>query len=259
MRQVYSLFVARDSGYHRLHPLTKLSLAGFLFVVAVLPLPGWVTYAVFAALMLPLALWARVGGRFLGVLWKAALPFALSLFVVQGLFWPGGTPLVGIGPISLKVEGLAFAIRMLGRILLVIGSFILLSLTTRPDALMLALQQRGLPAPIAYIVLTTLQIAPRFQVKAQTILDAQRARGLETEGNIVRRFRALLPLVIPLVLGSIIDVEERAIALEVRAFSREGPKTSLIVLYDTSAQIILRWGLLVAVIGLVVLRVVWKG
>jgi energy-coupling factor transport system permease protein len=108
-------------------------------------------------------------------------------------------------------------------------------------------------------VLTTLQIAPRFQAKAQTILDAQRARGLETEGHLIRRFRALLPLVIPLVLGSIIDVEERAIALEVRAFSREGPKTSLIALRDTTGQAILRWGLLVAVIGLVVVRVVWKG
>jgi len=94
-------------------------------------------------------------------------------------------------------------------------------------------------------VLATIQIAPRFQAKANTILDAQRARGLETEGGVGRRVRALLPLVVPLVLGSIIDIEERAMSLEARAFSREGKKTSLLVLPDSAAQKAARAALLI--------------
>jgi energy-coupling factor transport system permease protein len=256
MGEVFSLFAARDSGYHRLHPLTKLSLAGFLLVTG-LVLPGfWATYVTFLAIIVPLAAWAKVLRGFVGAVWKVVLPFVISLFLVQGLFWPGGTPLVGIGPLSFKQEGVIFAVKIVGRILMVLGSFLLLSLTTRPDELMLSLTQRGLPGTIAYIVVATVQIVPRFQAKAATILDAQRSRGLETEGSIVRRMKALIPLVIPLVLGSIVDVEERAIALEARAFNRPGPKTSLLVLHDTRAQAAFRWGLLAVVVGLIAVRVI---
>ncbi|MFQ5856448.1 MAG: energy-coupling factor transporter transmembrane component T, partial [Anaerolineae bacterium] len=145
-----------------------------------------------------------------------------------------------------------------GRILLIVSSFLLLTLSTRPDALMIALTQRGIPTSIAYIILATIQIVPRFQAKAATILDAQRSRGLETEGSLLLRARALLPLVQPLVLGSIVDIEERAIALEARAFGRRGPKTSLLVLTDSPAQAAVRWVLLVATIVVLVARVLMR-
>ena len=113
---------------------------------------------------------------------------------------------------------------------------------------MIALDQRGAPKTLTYIVLATIQIAPRFQAKANTILDAQRARGLETQGSFGRRVRALVPLVVPLVLGSIIDIEERAMALDARAFSRTGQKTSLLVLHDSRAQAAARILLVLAVV-----------
>ena len=94
----------------------------------------------------------------------------------------------------------------------------------------------------------------RDRAKANTILDAQRSRGLETEGNLFVRARALLPVIQPLLLGSIVDIEERAIALEVRAFGRQGPKTSLLVLHDTGGQRLLRVLLLLAALGVIVWR-----
>ncbi len=252
MSTSFSLYIPRESGMHRLHPLTKLALVAFCLVLGLF-LPGvWLTYLAFMLLIVPLAAWAGVLPSFLRAVFKTALPVVISVFLVQGLFWPGGTPILHLGPLSLKQEGLQFAIRSAGRFITVVSSFLLLTFTTRPDGLMLALSQRGFPNSIAYIMLATMQIVPRFQTKANTILDAQRSRGLETEGNLLVRLRALLPLVQPLLLGSIIDIEERAIALEVRAFGRPGPKTSLLVLHDTPAQRVLRWLLLlgmVAVIG----------
>jgi energy-coupling factor transport system permease protein len=134
---------------------------------------------------------------------------------------------------------------------MIVGSFLLLTFTTRPDSLMLALSRHGVPNSITYIILSTMQIVPRFQAKANTILDAQRSRGLETEGSLLVRFRALLPLIQPLLLGSIVDIEERAIALEVRAFGRGGPKTSLLVLQDTNVQRVARWLLLLVSLAVV--------
>jgi energy-coupling factor transport system permease protein len=236
MSSQFSLFIPRVSGMHRLHPLTKLALAGLGLVLGLF-LPGiWLTYAAFVALILPLAMWGKVLQPFINAVLKTVLPFAVSLVLVQGLFWPGGTPVLEVGPLSFKEEGLFFAARGTGRILMVVSSFLLLTFTTRADELMLTLSQNGVPNSIAYIMLTTLQIVPRFQAKANTILDAQRSRGLETEGSLMTRARALLPLVQPLLLGSIVDIEERTIALEVRAFGRPGPKTTLLVLHDTRLQ-----------------------
>lgn len=251
----FSLYIPSQSGMHRLHPMTKLALVVFCLVLGLF-LPGvWLTYIAFALLILPLALWAGILPRFLSTVFKTALPIIISLFLVQGLFWPGGTPIFQLGPLSLKEEGVIFAIRSAGRFIMIVSSFLLLTFTTRPDGLMLALSQRGFPNSIAYVMLTTLQIVPRFQNKANTILDAQRSRGLETEGNLFIRLRALLPLIQPLLLGSIVDIEERAIALEVRAFGHTGPKTSLLVLRDTSWQRVVRWLLLLASLVVVGWRV----
>lgn len=251
MSKSFSLYIPSESGMHRLHPLTKLVLVFFCLILG-LSLPGmWLTYIAFALILVPLAAWAGILPQFLRAVVKTALPIVISIFLVQGLFWPNGTPVLTLGPLSLKQEGIEFAIRSTGRFIMLVGSFLLLTFTTRPDGLMLALTQHGVPNGIAYVILSTMQFVPRFQTKANTILDAQRSRGLETEGNLLVRFRALLPLIQPLLLGSIVDIEERAIALEVRAFGRAGPKTSLLVLHDTNLQRAVRWLLLLASLAVI--------
>lgn len=244
-----SLYVPGDSGLHQLHPLTKLTLAGFALVAA-LAAPGvWGTYLLLLVYLLPLAIWGGITGRLANSVWRIVLPFAISVFVIQGLFWSGGTPILHLGPLSVKAEGVRFALTSTGRILSVVTAFLLLTLSTRPDALMIALSERGLPSSITYIVLATIQIVPRFQARAQTIMEAQQSRGLRLQGSLLERGRALVPLVVPLVLGSIVEVEQRAIALEARAFSRQGPKTSYLALRDTQRQAALRVSLLVLMAG----------
>jgi energy-coupling factor transport system permease protein len=187
--------------------------------------------------------------------WRIVLPFAVSLFLIQGFLWPGGTPLVVLGPISLKEEGFQFTILSTGRVLIVVGSFIWLALTTRADLLMLALNQRGLPPRLTYLIVSSVQIIPRFQGRAAAILDAQRSRGLEISGNILRRIRAVFPLVVPLILSSLIDVEERAMAIEARGFNNPGTKTSLVEIKQSTWEVPLRWLLLIGMVGLIIFRV----
>ncbi len=255
MAEGFSLFVPRDSGFHRLHPLTKITLT-FLLLVAGLTSPGlWTTYGLFVFVVLPLSAWATLLGELVRAILRVIVPFAISIFLIQGFLWPGGTPLYGFGPISLKREGLAFAIAGNGRILMVVSSFLLFALTTRPDSLMTALVQRGFPSSLAYIIVTTIQMVPRFQARTAAILDAQRARGLETEGRLPQRLRALMPLVVPLILSSLLDVEERAIAIEARAFNRPGPKTSFLRLQEAGWERFARWSMLAAMPVLIGLRI----
>jgi energy-coupling factor transport system permease protein len=252
-----TLYVDRDRGLQRLHPLTKLAVTVFLIVVALVLPSMWAGYLVFLLGVVPLALWGGILRPLWSALWKIVLPFAISMFVIQGLFWTGGTPVVELGPLSLKAEGLVFATTITGRLLAIMGSFLLFSLGTPPDDLMIALEQRGVPNGITYIILSTIQLVPGLQVRAEKIRDAQRARGLETEGSIVQRARAMLPLVEPLILGSIIDVDERAIALEARGFSSETEKTFYRTVPDRPWEKVLRWLLLVGAILLILLRLFW--
>jgi energy-coupling factor transport system permease protein len=258
MSEALSLYAPRESAVHNLHPLTKLALAGFLLATG-LSAPGvWTNYILFALLVLPLAAWGRVLPELLSKSWKIVLPFAISVFLIQGFLWPGGTPVVEIGPFSLKSEGLTFAVASTGRILMVMSSFLWFALTTRPDRLMTALAQRGLPSILAYIIVATIQIAPRFQARARTILEAQQARGLETGGSFSRRAKALLPLVIPLILSSLVDVEERALAIESRAFSHHGPKTSLVAIGESGWERPLRWILVAGMAAVVAAGIWWR-
>lgn len=257
MPEPASLYIKKPSGLHHLHPLTKLVIAAFT-LTASLAVPGMLTgYAIFLVILLPLAVWGQISRELSKWIWRLVLPFAISVFLVQGLFWTGGTPVLEIGPVSFKQEGLEFAVTSTGRILSVVGGLLLLALATRPDALMISLTQRGAPASLSYIVLTTIQLVPRFQAKAATILDAQRSRGLQTEGSYVIRAKALLPLIGPLVIGSLVEVEQRAIALEARAFKRKGPKSSLLELKDSYAQKVLRLALLATLPFMVIGRIAW--
>lgn len=250
MEQAFSIYAARESRIHRLHPLTKLSLAFFLLVAGLVLPGGWTTYALFGLVVLPLAFWSQVLSELARSAWRVVLPFAISILLVQGLFWPGGTPVFGLGPLTFKAEGLDFAFSSTGRILLVVCSFLWFALTTRPDSLMIALTQRGLPPSLAYIIVATVQIVPRFQARAATILDAQQARGLETQGGLLQRARAVLPLVVPLILSSLVDVEERALAIEARAFNHTGRKTSLTEIGEVGWEPWLRSMVLLGCIGL---------
>lgn len=187
-----------------------------------------------------------------GALWRILAPLAFFLFVLHGLFNPAGrTVLFSVGPIAVKLEGVVFAGLMTSRLLCVLGASLLFVFTTPPSALMLGLAQHGAPPWLTYIIGTTLQIIPHMRARAAAITAAQQARGLETTGSLRVRARALLPIVTPLVLSSLVDAEERAVALEARAFRSSRPKTSLNELADPPVERMARWVCVVCTVLLI--------
>jgi energy-coupling factor transport system permease protein len=249
MHERLSFYLQRDSPLHRLNPLTKLVLAITLIILSFsLPfilLPSMI----YLFVLVPLSYWGKVGKEFVTISIRLLLPLFGFLFVMQSLFYPGGeTVLFIFGIFSVKLEGVIFAFQTATRILVMVSSFLLLLLSTHPSTLMNDLARRGVPPALSYIITATLQIIPVMRAKANTILDAQRSRGLDTHGNIIKRTKSLLPLVGPLVFGSLVDVEERAIAIEARGFNLPGRKTSLIEIQDSPAQARLRWLLLVVML-----------
>lgn len=245
MQDKLSFYIHRDSPLHRLNPLTKLTLTFSLILMGFLAPGYWTATFIFLVVLLPFSVWGKISPEFTRTTFRLILPLTLFLFGMQSLFYPGGkTVLFSFWIFSVKLEGVQFAYLTASRIMNMVGSFLLLLLSTHPSTLMTALTQRGLPPSLTYIIVSTLQILPQMRNKANTIIDAQRSRGLETQGSLRRRFGALLPLVGPLVFGSLVDVEERAIALEARAFKAKRIKTSLLLIPDSPAQSGFRLGLI---------------
>jgi energy-coupling factor transport system permease protein len=234
---------------HRLNPLTKLTLVFTLILLTFIGISLWIPTFLFIFVIIPLSFLGKVAREFLNATTRLMLPVVGFLFVMQAFFHPGGeTVIFNIWIFDVTVESIEFAYLTATRILTMVASFLILLMTTHPSDLMSDLTRRGVSGNLSYVITSTLQIIPQMQAKASTIIDAQRSRGLETSGSIPNRIRALFPLVGPLVFGSLVEVEERAIAIEARAFTSPLKKTSFRIIKDTSAERFARWVLLLLMI-----------
>jgi energy-coupling factor transport system permease protein len=184
------------------------------------------------------------------------IPAAGFIFIMQAFFQPVGENVIfKLWVLDVTQESLSFGFQVAIRITVMISSFTFLLLTTHPSELMSDLTRRGLPPQFSYVIISTLQILPQTQAKAQTIISAQRSRGLDTESTFIKRAGSLLPLVGPLVFGSLIEVEERAIAIEARGFTSTHAKTSLHDVPDTTVDKATRWLLVTLVVTVLVLKI----
>ena len=112
----------------------------------------------------------------------------------------------------------------------------------------------------AFVAAATIEAVPTLVERAATISESQRARGLDTEGSLLKRLRGVLPLAGPVLLGSIAEIEERTMALEARGFTRPGRRTLLWHPPDSPRQALARWLMVAAVPALLLSRAVdWLG
>lgn len=125
---------------------------------------------------------------------------------------------------------------------------------------MLSLEKAGMSPKASYVVLSTLQMVPVLKKKSETIMNAQKARGVETEGNLIVRAKVFVPTIIPLVLSSITGTEERALTLEARGFSSGIRPTHLEDIEktpaDKTATVIITVLFIIAIAGRIALWVI---
>jgi energy-coupling factor transport system permease protein len=199
--------------------------------------------------MLGLAAAAGVAGQLVRASLLLTLPIAISVVLVSVFTRAGTTVLFQIGPFDATVEGVEFALQTLVRLFAISLSLGLFVLTTAPRAFVFDLERRGVSPRIAFVAVATIEAVPTLVDRAAIIGESQRARGLDTEGSVWARLRGLLPMVGPVILTSLTDVEERSLALESRAFSRPGRRHLLWAMPDTAWERILRWMLLAALVA----------
>lgn len=248
-----SLYINKGSWLNRLHPYTKLL---YILTAILVPLIGGKLWLF--PVMITASLCILASGRILGKAMPLVLfsfTLILVIFLIQGLFnHDNRTVMFSIGVITFYREGGLFAVRIGCNILNMLLSFGIFVLTTSPQELVDELEKSGFSPRFGYIINSVFQILPQMLAARDVIADAQRSRGMETEGNMLVRIKAFLPLISPVVMSSLINTRERAIALEVRGFGRKQKKTWL---YDRPKC---KWDPVVRgiLVFLLVLVIVWR-
>jgi energy-coupling factor transport system permease protein len=183
----------------------------------------------------------------------ATLPLMLSIMLINTFLYTGATDPIGtIGPFTATMTGLTVALQATLRVVafaLAVGVFVQ---TTDLDDLLSDLERRGLGRRAEFVLGSAIRMVPRMIERASEIVDAQRARGVDTQGRPWRRVRGLLPLAGPMITSALNEVEERTMALEARGFSAPARRTTIRHLPDSTLQRLARWLLLALIVAVIV-------
>ncbi|MEM2117971.1 MAG: energy-coupling factor transporter transmembrane component T [Candidatus Bathyarchaeia archaeon] len=209
------------SPIHNLDPRIKFVYVCAIFVIAIL-YGELIPLIVLFVMQIPFVILAGVKREWLHSM-RGAIFLASIIFLTNFIFaYFGGRGL------SESLEG---ASAMTLRFIVLVESFSIFFLTTSPDHLGLALEQAHVPYEFCFAFTTAVRFVPVLAEEAQTIMDAQKARGLELErGNFLKRIRNYIPILIPLIVSAIRRSLELAEAMESRAWGATKKRTNLYVL-----------------------------
>ena len=229
-----------NSLLHRTDPRIKLLI---LIEYLVLVLVATSIPAAIASLAFTLFLIGVSGVRF-SILIKSVKPliFVLVFTALINLFFTvgEGEPLVAWRFITIYKSGIINAVLMLLRLLsLVLGTSVLISFTTSPleltdaiESLLSPLKKIKVPVhEFAMMMSIALRFIPTLIEETNKIISAQKARCADFEsGNLIKRIRALIPILIPLFVSAVRRAEELADAMECRCYNGGEGRTKLKVM-----------------------------
>lgn len=223
-----------ESVIHRLDPRVKLvgTICYIISLFLVNNVWGYLVAALFLAVMIKLS---KVPFKFM-VKGMKAIIFLLMLTVVFNMFLTPGEALISIWKLTITKEGLKLAIMMAVRLtFLIIGSSIM-TLTTTPnnltdgmENLMNPLRKFKVPVhEIAMMMSIALRFIPILMEETDKIMKAQIARGADFEsGNIIKKAKALVPLLVPLFISAFRRANDLAMAMEARCYRGGDGRTKM--------------------------------
>lgn len=228
------------SPLHKLDPRTKIILA-IASIVAVFFANNPVSFALITLATLSMIIVSRIS---LKVVLKGIKPLIIILIftAVLNVFMTGGEgePLVEFWIFSIYTEGIVRAVYMALRVvLLIIITSMFLTYTTSPISLTDGLESLLSPLKLIKIPVHTfammmsiaLRFIPTLVEETEKIMNAQKSRGADfSSGGLIKRAKALVPILIPLIVSSFKRAEDLATAMECRCYRGDKKRTKLVKL-----------------------------
>ncbi len=239
-----------------LNPFTKLNFAFVIFLAAALMGAYWTRLG---AILICCAC-TRLAGKeifrkFFSLYSKVFLLLFLFLVALNSAFRTGDTVYWEWWIITLTKEGFLYGLAMALLITEICGAIMAFYSVTPLKDIMYASEAVGASKSFSYIMLASMQSVIDLGKTAEKIMESQSARGVETTGSLRVRFKALVPILFPLLLSSIAATEEKTVAMETRAFASKMKPTHLYELRRMPAP---EKAANVAAIALLAAGVVWR-
>lgn len=226
-------YINKDTAIHGLNPLSKLAWTTVIVIFA-LTYNNPVYILVLFCGTLPLILMAKIRAE-----WKTAMKFSILLglliILINMLFSQYGTHILYqipfriplIGSPRLTLEAILYGLGNTLRLLTIISAFIILTLTTHPDDMMLMMQSMKLPYKTVLVASLSTRFIPALIEDVKEIRDTQQSRGLELHQiKLFHKIKRSGMIIMPLLYNSLDRTIQIAEAMESRGFGAIKNRTS---------------------------------
>ncbi len=225
---VFGQYVEGKSLIHKLDARIKIIIA-ILYIVAIFLAKSVTAFVLLTVMAGVFVAMTKISPRLIMKSMKPLI-FIIVFTAVINIFWmSGGTLLVELWIIKIYLEGVINAILIVLRImLLIVATSVFMTYTTTPLALTDALEHllsplKKIRVPVhefAMMMTIALRFIPTLIDETHKIINAQTARGADfTSGSIVKRAKALIPILIPLFISAFRRADELATAMECRCYT----------------------------------------
>ena len=224
-----------NSVIHRMDPRTKL-VGLIIYIVALFTAASWVSYGIMLAFLIVMVALSKIPVK---ALFKGMKPLIFILIftgLLNLLFNGGETVLVAFWKITITLEGIIRAFFMVARILMLISATFLMTYTTSPiqltdglESLLSPLKKIRVPVhELAMMMCIALRFIPTLIEETDKIISAQKARGADFEtGSVLKRVKALVPILVPLFISAFRRADELATAMECRCYQGGEGRTKM--------------------------------
>ncbi|NCB42340.1 MAG: energy-coupling factor transporter transmembrane protein EcfT [Clostridia bacterium] len=214
-----------ESMIHQLDPRTKI-IGTLAFLISLFLVKNFIGFAIASACLASLIFASGVPFKFMlrglrPILFLIIFTMLINLFMTTGTVW------LNFGPLSITHEGVYRATFMAFRLVLLIFGSSLLTLVTKPitltdgmERLLSPMNSFGVPShELAMMMTIALRFIPTLLEETDKIMKAQTARGADFEsGNIIKRAKGLIPLLVPLFISAFRIAADLAMAMESRCY-----------------------------------------
>lgn len=216
-----------NSIMHRLDPRVKIIIT-ILYITAIFCVDGFYTLGMIVICDVLLVLFSGIPVKTVLKSFKPLVFIIIFTFIINIFMTGDGELLFQFFFIKIYADGVRYAVFILIRLLsLVTAASVLLTYTTSPSSLTDAIESllsplKRIKVPVhefAMMMTIALRFIPTLIDETQKIINAQKARGADfVSGDLIKRAKALIPILLPLIISAFRRAEELATAMECRCY-----------------------------------------
>ena len=222
----YSLYLKKKSILHSMDPRSKILMVLTVIILVLLFYNPYIIITIFITQTILSRILGKIKFKNIIEVLKPVTPLIIITFILWPIFSTQGKILLSYKFITIRTTGFLIGASMAFRIANMVLVSSILMMTTLQKDLILGFKKIGLPYDYGLTITIALRYIPTLTKSAQIIMDAQRSRGLELDkGNIIKRAKKHIPILVPLVVISMKMAHDLSIALESRGFGSKNKRT----------------------------------